>query len=95
MALGQELKLKGVNLPEAYIRLDRVILAVDIYADVDARKAGTPIDHQTIFLPASKEVYEVLRQASFADAKEIGNGWKDVPAVEEIQEPETEKEIEK
>jgi hypothetical protein len=77
MALSKELNEKGVNLEDAYIKLNFVNFAVDIYADLEARKNGVLFDHKTISIQPNTKLYEVLKEEIFADAVDIDNAWKE------------------
>ncbi len=78
MAIEQEINEKGVKLEEAYIKLNFVNFAVDIFANLEAREKGILFDHKTITIQPNSELYEVLKSEIFKDSIDVDNTWKDI-----------------
>jgi hypothetical protein len=77
MAIEQVINEKGVKLEEAYIKLNFVNFAVDIFANLEARQNGVLFDHKTISIQPNSKLYEVLKEEVFKDSIDIDNSWKE------------------
>jgi hypothetical protein len=83
MAITKEIKEKGVKLEEAYVKANFVNFAVDIFADLEARKNGVLFDHKTISVPMNDKLYEVLKEAVFPESQDVDNSWKETKEKDE------------
>jgi hypothetical protein len=76
MAITQPIRTKGIDIEQAYIKINFVNFAVDIYAGVEQRASGELLEHRTITVPTNSELYDVLKQYAYPEAKDVDNSWQ-------------------
>lgn len=77
MALIRKTNYKGINLKNQYIKANTCWVDCSLFADIDARTNNQILEGQTIKIPITTEVYELIKNQIIGTNDELDNIWEE------------------